>query len=85
MFGLIDPPPSVVCFNSNVVRLKVISAIVVVECKSFQFQCGAIKSSQLYRNLPSVNCFNSNVVRLKAEKILDKDDLAQVSIPMWCD
>ena len=54
------------CFNSIVVRLKVIVASPVIECMGkFQFHSGSIKSGDLRQIDDFAVCFNSIVVRLK--------------------
>ena len=52
-------------FNSNMVRLKVISFESNIPSSAFQFQYGSIKSGLPIRLLFVHSHFNSNMVRLK--------------------
>ena len=56
-----------ICFNSNVVRLKGDSLRGAVGTYLFQFQCGTIKRRNTNQAEHKYEqSFNSNVVRLKA-------------------
>jgi len=59
----------IICFNSNMVRLKVCEAITRLHSsRMFQFQYGSIKSLVGYGTQYQNNSFNSNMVRLKGTK-----------------
>ena len=73
------------CFNSNMVRLKVIVERLIKLIKMFQFQYGTIKRSHRVASCYQHLCFNSNMVRLKVQRRSIKSAKKKVSIPIWYD
>ena len=74
------------CFNSNMVRLKVVwkgnyDRIFTL----FQFQYGSIKRISQKSVRQAFWSFNSNMVRLKANRREKAHNPLYVSIPIWFD
>ncbi len=74
------------CFNSNMVRLKVNNATVfAANIEKFQFQYGSIKRKRFGQESKFSLGFNSNMVRLKDKSNIIMNNTTNVSIPIWFD